>query len=250
MGYAPSETDSSPAARSPAPTLRDGDPPRDAAYRSSGRVDVKLEGPSLSPTFGAGRILVRSKATKPDGSPWSSASLTPTSGSLFRAGRSRCRSRISASSRVFSGSRHDETAAKAHDPAGVRRAGAPGRGAQLATRFWTTTGSTFRWETSSGDPVRPGTTRSMSKAKQGLPMRKVPKPVSLALALLVSSGAQFAHQPRRDRGLPGVPMDQFAIQSHYAVGPPPMPFTVRFYLDCGASPWGCARPPRHSEASA
>lgn len=55
-----------------------GIPRVDAEYRiERPKLDVKLEGPSLAPTFGAGKILVRSKATKPDGSPWSSASLTP-----------------------------------------------------------------------------------------------------------------------------------------------------------------------------
>jgi hypothetical protein len=41
------------------------------------RLDLKLEGPALSPTFGAGRVSVRSTAKKPDGNPWASASLTP-----------------------------------------------------------------------------------------------------------------------------------------------------------------------------
>ena len=55
-----------------------GIPRVDAEYRiERPKLDMKLEGPSLSPTFGAGKVLVRSKATKPDGSPWSSASFTP-----------------------------------------------------------------------------------------------------------------------------------------------------------------------------
>jgi hypothetical protein len=41
------------------------------------KLDLKLEGPALSPTFGAGKVSVRSTAKKPDGNPWSSASLTP-----------------------------------------------------------------------------------------------------------------------------------------------------------------------------
>jgi hypothetical protein len=41
------------------------------------KLDLKLDGPSLSPTFGAGKVSVRTTAKKPDGSPWSSASLTP-----------------------------------------------------------------------------------------------------------------------------------------------------------------------------
>ncbi len=41
------------------------------------RLDLKLDGSSLSPTFGAGKVTVRTTAKKPDGSPWSLASMTP-----------------------------------------------------------------------------------------------------------------------------------------------------------------------------
>jgi hypothetical protein len=50
----------------------------EAEYRIEGpKLDLKLDGPSLSPTFGAGKVSVRTTAKKPDGNPWSSASLTP-----------------------------------------------------------------------------------------------------------------------------------------------------------------------------
>ncbi len=41
------------------------------------KLDLKLENPTLSPRFGAGKVSVRTTAKKPDGNPWSSASLTP-----------------------------------------------------------------------------------------------------------------------------------------------------------------------------
>lgn len=50
----------------------------EAEYRIEGpKLDLKLEGPSLAPTFGAGTLKVRTVAKKPDGNPWSTASATP-----------------------------------------------------------------------------------------------------------------------------------------------------------------------------
>ncbi|MBK9062784.1 MAG: hypothetical protein IPL89_06255 [Acidobacteria bacterium] len=50
----------------------------EAEYRIEGpKLELKLDGPALSPTFGAGKVNVRTIAKKPDGNPWSSASLTP-----------------------------------------------------------------------------------------------------------------------------------------------------------------------------
>jgi hypothetical protein len=50
----------------------------EAEYRiEAPKIDVRLDGPTLSSTFGAGKVSVRSTAKKPDGNPWASASLTP-----------------------------------------------------------------------------------------------------------------------------------------------------------------------------
>lgn len=50
----------------------------EAEYRiEAPRLDLRLEGPTLSPTLRANRVSVRTVAKKKDGSPWSSASLTP-----------------------------------------------------------------------------------------------------------------------------------------------------------------------------
>lgn len=50
----------------------------EAEYRiEAPKLDLKLEGPTLSPTLRASKVSVRTVARKKDGSPWSSASLTP-----------------------------------------------------------------------------------------------------------------------------------------------------------------------------
>lgn len=55
------------------------------------------------------------------------------------------------------------------------------------------------------------------------------------------AGAQFAHSP--DGAAPCPMYGQFYDPNHLAVGPPPMPFTVRFYMDCAGSPMGMRATP-------
>lgn len=55
------------------------------------------------------------------------------------------------------------------------------------------------------------------------------------------AGAQFAHAP--DGAAPCPMYGQFYDPNHLAVGPPPMPFTVRFYMDCVGSPLGMRATP-------
>jgi hypothetical protein len=55
------------------------------------------------------------------------------------------------------------------------------------------------------------------------------------------AGAQFAHAP--DGAAPCPMYGQFYDPNHLAVGPPPMPFTVRFYMDCAGSPLGMRATP-------
>jgi len=53
-------------------------PGYEAEYRiEAPKLDVKLDGTTLSPTFGAGKVNVRTTARKPDGNPWATASGTP-----------------------------------------------------------------------------------------------------------------------------------------------------------------------------
>ena len=79
MSYAASGDGLSPEARSlGADTPWARVPGFEAEYRiEAPKLDLKLEGPSLSPTFGAGKVNVRTIAKRPGGDPWSSASLTP-----------------------------------------------------------------------------------------------------------------------------------------------------------------------------
>jgi hypothetical protein len=50
----------------------------EAEYQiGSPKLELKLDGQSFSSTFGAGKVSVRTTARKPDGNPWSSASVTP-----------------------------------------------------------------------------------------------------------------------------------------------------------------------------
>jgi hypothetical protein len=53
-------------------------PGLEAEYRiEAPKLDVTLQGPSLSPVFNLSKLSVRTTANKPNGNPWSSASLTP-----------------------------------------------------------------------------------------------------------------------------------------------------------------------------
>ncbi len=50
----------------------------EAEFRIEGpKLDMKLDGQTLAPTFGAGKLSVRTTAKKRNGDPWSSASMTP-----------------------------------------------------------------------------------------------------------------------------------------------------------------------------